>query len=173
MTKKFLEGLAFGGGFALSFLAISYFVAFFAMPVLIPNGFHKVGGSEVGIDPEIYAREAEKNFYELSVEDQIREASVIALVNYVPSADGKFKAIINEFLKKEPNSEFHYSIGDEYPPASYYIKEDVNRGDGQIIFFVGLPAEMKMATTYSDGRIRGLGDMPLQLFREKCSGNNL
>lgn len=172
MVKKFLEGLAFGGGFTLSFLAISYLVAFFAMPILLSKGIPLDETSHVETSREPGTGRASPNFHELTVEDQIKEASVIALVGYELSADGKATAVISEFLKKEPGVEFRYAIGDEYPPASHYVSEGSGRGDGQILFFVGSPAEMRMSSAYSGDRIRGLGDIPLQLFREKCSAED-
>src|SRR5688572_25529893 len=113
--------------------------------------------------------QAHPNFHELPLEEQIRAASVIALVRYEPASGGKVKAVIKEFLKKDPGVELHYNIGDEYAHASHYAGGGSDHGDGVIVFFVGSPAEMRMSTTYSGDRIRGLGDIPLELFREKCT----
>ena len=41
-------------------------------------------------------------------------------------------------------------------------------GDGAVVFFMGSPATMKMAVTYTGDRIHGLGDIPIELLREKC-----
>ena len=78
------------------------------------------------------------------------------------------KAVIKEFLKKDPEVTFHYEIGDEYPSASFYPKPGTDRGDGLVAFFVGSPAEMRLSMTYSGDQISGLGDLPLELFRKKC-----
>ena len=87
---------------------------------------------------------------------------------YEPSSDGKMKAIIKEFLKKKPGTIIYYQVGDEYPAASYYPQEGIEHGDGVIIFFTGSPAKMKMSVTFSDGRICGLSDIPIDLFKKKC-----
>ena len=121
--------------------------------------------------PEVMEKSG-KPFHELSLEDQIKQASVIAIAKYQKSSDGKMKAIINEFLKKEPGTTIYYNIGDEYPGSSYYTKENTMYGDGIIIFFTGSPAIMKMSMTYSGDRIRSLGDIPIELFRKKCKDNN-
>lgn len=113
-----------------------------------------------------------KPFHELSLDDQIKQASVIAIAKYEKSSDGKMKAILKEFLKKEPGTTIYYNIGDEYPGSSYYPKENTMYGDGVIIFFTGSPATMKMSMTYSGDRIRGLGDIPIELFRKKCNDKN-
>jgi len=108
-------------------------------------------------------------FHELPIEDQIKQSSVIALAKFEPSADGKMRAIIKEFLKKRPGTQIHYNIGDEHPSSSYYPSDNKVRGDGVVIFFVGSPASMKMSMTFSDNRILGLGDLPMELFKKKCA----
>jgi hypothetical protein len=44
----------------------------------------------------------------------------------------------------------------------------MNYGDGVVIFFTGSPASMSMSMSFSGDRIHGLGDIPLQLFKQKC-----
>jgi hypothetical protein len=108
----------------------------------------------------------EEPFHELGAEEQIKEATVIALARYERADDGRMKAIIREFLKKQPNTTIYYNVGDEYAPSSYFPKEGMNYGDGVVIFFTGSPASMSMS--FSGDRIHGLGDIPLQLFKQKC-----
>jgi hypothetical protein len=108
------------------------------------------------------------SFHELPIEDQIEQASVIAIARYEPAKDGQMKAVLKEFLKKEEGTTFHYQIGDEYVRSSYYPKQGTSHGDGIVIFFEGSPATMRRTMTYSGDRIHTLGDMPLELFRDKC-----
>jgi hypothetical protein len=171
MAKKFLEGLAFGAGFTISFLALSYVVAFFAMPAFVSRNLITETDSLKG-SPLPSSRMEGPRFHELTVGEKINEASVIALLRYEPISDGEVKAVVREFLKKEPGVDIYYGIGDEYPHASYHVSDKSDRGDGVILFFVGSPAEMRMSATYAGDRIRGLGDIPLQLFREKCSSGS-
>ncbi len=110
----------------------------------------------------------EIDFYDLPVEEQIDRASMIAVAEYVESPDGQMKAIIQEILKKEPNTISYYEIGDEHPSSSYYPQEGYSHGDGLIIFFTGSPATMAVASSFTGNRIRSLGDMPLDLLRSKC-----
>jgi hypothetical protein len=116
--------------------------------------------------------ESGKQFHELELEDQIRRASIIALARYERDPDGKMKAIISEFLKKEPNVTIYYDIGDEYPSASYYPKVNTNYGDGMVMFFTGSPATMRMSMTYFGDRVHSLGDLPIELLRQKCEEPN-
>ena len=155
-----------------------------AYPVAFPDQYIKrfsnatveSFGSEVSIpghensekDFERFENKFEKQFYELSPEEQIARASVIVLAEYEPSSDGKMKAVIKEFLKRDEGITFYYELGDEHPSSSYYPKEDTKYGNGLIIFFEGNPASMRQSLSYYGDRINSLGDMPLELFKSKC-----
>lgn len=105
----------------------------------------------------------------MSIEQQIEASSVIALARFEEAPDGEMKAVIEEVLKKTPGTTFRYDVGDEYPQASRYPRDGTDYGDGIVIFFTGSPATMSMLTTISDDRISGLGDIPVQLFKQKCA----
>jgi hypothetical protein len=113
--------------------------------------------------------ESQVPFYELPVEQQIEEASMIAMARYEEGEGGARRAVITEILKKAPETVSYYEVGDEHPMSSYMQKSDGFHGDGLIIFFTGSPATMSLSVTFDGERIRGLGDIPLALFREKCS----
>jgi hypothetical protein len=118
----------------------------------------------------VVERSGETPFHELSVEQQIEQASMIALAEYEEGEDGRMRAIIREILKKEPGTVSYFDVGDEHGMHSFYDRDDRAHGDGVIIFFTGSPARMALSMTYRGERIGGLGDMPLALFREKCNG---
>lgn len=180
MLKKFIEGLIFGGGFGISFLALSYIAAFLIYPVLTHSTIsHSDFDQQAYIETERPLSSSNitqephkpiKHFYELEVEEQIKKSSVIALLRYEPSPDGKLKAIIKEFLKKDPNTTIYYALGDEHTRSSYYPKKGntSNSDGGVIIFFTGSPASMIMTMTFSGDRIGGLSGIPLELFKKKC-----
>lgn len=178
MFKKFTEGLMFGGGFAISFVVVWYIAAYLIAPMFITSKIEEAANMHFA-DPGAGSlpstlpgadtgRETAVPFHEMSLEDQIKHASVIALAGYEPSADGRMKAVIREFLKKESGAVLYYNVGDEYPSASYYPKANRDYGDGLVIFFVGSPAAMRMSMSYSGDRIRGLGDLPVELLKKKC-----
>jgi hypothetical protein len=177
MLKKFTDGLMFGAGFAISFLIIWYLGAYYISPLIVDSRIQSI------TDDNLAYREMKRHgssgeneaishpkvqFHELTLDEQIKKASVIALAKYEQAPDGKMKAIITEFLKKDPGVTIYYKVGDEYPSSSYYPKANEDRGDGLVIFFVGSPASMRMSMTFSGDRIRGLGDLPIELFRKKC-----
>ncbi len=166
MFKKFIEGLVFGCGFAIAFISIYFIASYFIYPKLINSRFEQA----TTLHSDEHFREPAELFPELTLEEQIKNSSVIVLAKYEPSTDGRMKAILKEFLKKESGVTVHYKIGDEYSPSSYYPnpKGRIFHGDGVVIFFTGSPAVMKMSMTYSGNRIDALGDMPLELLKKKC-----
>jgi hypothetical protein len=177
-VKKFIDGLLFGSGFALAFSIIWYVSAYIIYPTLIDSHFKQTQDDRFsseklpGISSFSESRHESKPFHDLGLAQQIQTSSVIALARFESSDDGKMKAVLKEFLKKDPDITFYYNIGDEYPDSSYYPKNNVGHGDGLVIFFTGSPAMMKRSMPYDGDRIRGLGDMPLELFREKCKATN-
>lgn len=178
MLKKFTKGLVFGGGFAIAFVAVWYIAAYSAIPLLVSSRFEEAASSQPSNAKGTRqpskpgrtdsSRQLTTPFHELGLEEQIQKSSVIALARYEAAPDGKMKAIVKEFLKKDPNVTIYYNVGDEYPTSSYYPKDKISRGDGVVIFFTGSPAMMKMSMTYSGDRIHGLGDLPVELLRKKC-----
>lgn len=110
------------------------------------------------------------HFHEFSLDEKIKQASVIAIATYEPSPDGRIKAVIREFLKKEPNTIIRYKVGDEYASGSFYPNESQRRNTdgGVVVFFVGSPALVQYSVSYSGDRIAGLSDIPVKLLRKKC-----
>jgi hypothetical protein len=178
MFKKFIEGAVFGFGFiliiVLAWFAFSYyFISSSRSPdENLPS--YRINTTPEGLPKpknqpttEYFEKDG-KQFHELSIEEKIQKTSVIALAKYEKADDGKMKAIITEFLKKDPNTEIYYKVGDEYSSSSYYPRDKHDHGDGVVIFFVGSPAEMRSAMSYRGDRITGLSDIPIKLFKEKC-----
>lgn len=168
MLRRFIDGLVFGFGFSLAVLVVGGI----AMVSLAPPDFRPVppavSFSQSELPPTQVQKDPEPQFHDLPIEKQIELASVIALARFEPAADGKMKAVFTEFLKKVPGTTIYYSIGDEYPSASFYPSDAKRFGDGVVVFFVGSPADMRLSMTYTGDRIHSLGDIPLELFRKKC-----
>jgi hypothetical protein len=120
--------------------------------------------------PESFNRiiEPEVQFYDLPLEEQIAKASVIAVARYEAAPDGRMRAIISEILKKESGTVFYYKVGDEHPSSSYFPRENERHGEGLVIFFEGSPATIRLSMSFDGDRIRSLGDLPLELLRNKC-----
>jgi hypothetical protein len=132
--------------------------------------------SEANSHRSIYtAEEREKidNFYQLSVDEKVELASAIAIGSFQEAEDGLQRAIITEFLKKDPDIDLYYDVGDEYASMSSYPNEHEYSYDKSehnfIVFFAGNPPMMRTGTTYHGDRISGLNDIPVKLLREKCN----
>ena len=181
MLKKFIDGLIFGCGFSIAFIVIWFIASLVITPIITRNVIQEADKTVANINSdsqEILPKNDsvkpsnEKQFYEVPLEEQISKSSVIALAKFEKTADGKMKAIIKEFLKKDSNTVIHYAIGDEYLRGSYYPSANSNQGDGLVIFFVGSPASMQLSVSYTGNRITGLADLPIELFRKKCQAPN-
>ena len=170
MLKKFWSGFVFGAGFSVAVALAAWLmiqvssmrsdgspVYFGSAPALRESGQQEVIGTQYPL------------LHDLPIEQRVERASVIIVTKFESAADGRKKAVVAEILKQAPGTRFNYKVGDEYPAASYYPREGVDRGDGSVVFFEGVPAEMRYSSTYRDGRISGLGDIPLELFRDKCA----
>lgn len=171
MLERFVSGLMFGAGFAVAFVMVGWMMLGAVLPrVFAPwESTHSIEGPVWASEP--YNEEDGPAFHELSLDQQIERASVIAIARFESAPDGERKAIFREVLKQSPGTTFHYKLGDEYARASYYPRDDFSKGDGVVIFFVGSPASMRMSMTYSGDRIQSLGDIPLELFKQKCESS--
>ena len=105
------------------------------------------------------------NFHELPLEKQVQSASVIAFTTY-KKEDGKLKSVITSIPKQTPGATFNWHVGDEYTPSIRYPRENTTYGEGEVMFFTGSPPMMRYSATYSDGRVSGLGDIPVQKLTE-------
>ena len=170
MLQKFFSGLVFGAGF---FVAVALLGWLASSLLLVPSEGRAIyfGGSPVqevsgGMQG---AGGKQPPLYDLPLEQMIERASAIIVTRFEAAADGRRKAVVAEILKRDPGTRFPYQVGDEYPSASYYQKEGEDRGDGAVVFFEGVSADARYSTTFRGDRVSGLGDIPLKLFREKCT----
>jgi hypothetical protein len=120
------------------------------------------GGAAVPSRPTVQ----HENFHELPLEKKIEAASVIAIAKYQKEGD-RNKCIISEILRQVPDTKFYYKVGDEFRQCSHYLKPGEDRGDGQLMFFVGNPAGFRYSSSFRGERLPGLGDMPFDLLRKE------
>lgn len=170
--KRFTEGLLFGAGFAISFTVVWYVAAYVIFPATVGPKIEKEANKQLSeynskvVPPEV-RREMERPFHEMGPEESIAAASAIALAKYEPAPDGRMKAVVTEFLKKELDAKVPYDIGDEYSSGSYYPKENVSRGEALLLFSKTRRSQEQVPWPFYHDRIAGLGDMPMELFRKK------
>lgn len=166
MLRKFAEGLVFGAGFSIAMVVVALITAPGLVSKCSPSlrsAFDVQSSQVFGLDQE------EEPFYMLPVAAQIDRASVIVLLRYEPTPDGRMKAVVQEILKQDVDATFHHSVGDEHHSSSYYPQEGTERGDGAILFFTGSRPLERLSVSFHGDRIHGLGGMPLELFRKKCT----
>lgn len=104
-------------------------------------------------------------FSDWTVEKQIQSASVIAITTFKKDG-GKLISIITAIPKQAAGNAFNYQIGDEYARGTRYERENMEYGDGEVIFFTGSPPMMRLSMTYANGRVTGLGDIPIAKLNE-------
>lgn len=178
MFRKFLDGMAFGAGFGIACVALYLFVSFVVLPAVVDTNVRNPDAPEVVVPERGHVPPGDswtetdfRAFFDASIDERIDASTAIALAKYERSDDGRMKAVISEYLKLEAGVKIQYGVGDEHPSSSYYPTAGEIRGDGLVIFFAGSPARMVMSTSVSGDRITGLSDIPLELFREKCTNN--
>ena len=108
-----------------------------------------------------------EQFHAMSLDERIKHASAIALTRIEKTSDGKQRQVIQEFLKKTPGVTIYNEIGSEFQ-SSYVSSDDMDYGDGAIVFFLGSPARAISWSYFSGDRIDNLEGIPLTLLREKC-----
>ena len=114
------------------------------------------------------AQTDQKPFQTLPPEERVRRATAILLTKH-QNDGGKVKAVVSEILKR-PESGLPYSVGDEYVDLSRYAGGDADYGDGEVVFFIDSALDSRESITYRNGRITGLGDMPLDTLRAMSRG---
>lgn len=105
------------------------------------------------------------DFHAWPISKQIDAASLIMRTEY-QKVDGRTKCIIVEILKQAPNTKFYYKVGDEFPELGRMREIDKENEDGQIAFFVGSPASMRYATSYTEGHLGGIGRVSIDELRQ-------
>jgi len=166
VSQVFLKGLVFGLGLVVA-LSLSYGV------YRVSSGF-TLNPAPAATPSESQASDLDRtqpDFSDLSIEERIARSSVIFVGRFEDAPDGKQRAIISEVLKRDDGAVFPFSLGDEYHRASIYPEPGVNYGTGVIVFLTGKEASFKASVSVHADRVFGLGDMPLDLFREKCSSD--
>jgi len=78
---------------------------------------------------------------------------------------------IREILLLRPGVTFYYKVGDSFPMLGpeQQLGPVESHSEGQIVFLVGSPASFKESVSVYDGRLGALGDMPMDVLKEKIA----
>lgn len=172
LIKKFISGLVFGFGFSIAvMIAVTIWINV-VVPIEVQRGSSVSHGSSrsVTIEPDNKYPLIE-NFSDLSLDQKIEHASAILITSISKGADGSYESRVSEILKKPDDVSLYYKIGDEFDHHMAYEKyesEGMSVPKGFIVFMNGNPATEKYSMSYSGERIRSLGDITMEQFREKC-----
>ena len=104
------------------------------------------------------------DFYKWPIEKQVAEATVIARATWRVEGDD-YKCIVAEVIKKAPDAVFNYAPGEEFQRGNKRARPNVTYGDGQVIFFTGVPPTLRYITAVKEGRLIGLTDTTLETLR--------
>ena len=164
MFKVFVKGFVFGVGALVAFLLGLIFYKLI--------GAYEFSSSLHADQPVIASEDAAQqrvrlNFGDMTLEQQITEASVIFVTRFEAGEDGRQKAIISEILKSPSGGAFPFVVGDEYGRLSVYSSNSSEFGEGNVTFMTGVPPEFQLSITIREGRVGSFGGIPLDKLREK------
>lgn len=170
MLKKFISGLVFGLGFAISVIVVFLLSLTFLAPMFFQTHPDSAGLSSSSTVTDKNSK-AEIDFNSLSVESKIENSSAIIITEIGKDSTGEYKAKVADILKLKDGVSLYYKKGDIYNDHTDYKKyypDESSIPKGFIIFMSGNPAQMRYAVSYSGDRIHSLGDITMDLFKEKC-----
>lgn len=131
-------------------------VAAWLVPMLAPEFYMRRFATASGVPSERL-----ESWEGLALEEKLKRSTVVLITENKREGD-KIKAIIKDIPKHDPDTTFHYALGDEYRPLSATIRENTTYGEGAIVLLQGSPASMRESYSIYNGSISGLGDMPLE-----------
>jgi hypothetical protein len=100
----------------------------------------------------------------LSLEEKLQKSSAIVFADLKPM-DGKFQAIATDVLVLTPGTKIYYKPGQEIPRLSHASDGITDWGDGAVALLAGSPASVQESYSVRNGRVSGLGDIPVEELR--------
>ncbi len=172
MINKLISGFVAGLGFSIAVILVvtvwlnyTNNISYSSVPMTIKD----TNSASVPFDDKYPFIE---NFSDLPLDEKIDKATAIIVTNIEKNASGIYQTKVTEILKKNPDVEMYYNVGEIYEDYSDYNKyetEGMFVPKGFIVFMGGNPASMMYSTSFSGGRVGSLGGISLELLREKCS----
>ena len=115
--------------------------------------------------------ESYNSFHDRPLHEKISQASVIFSMRYEPQGD-KMIGVVDRILKKSSDIVFYYEEGDHYAGSDFTPEENVSHGEGMVHFCLGNPATVVSGSSIHNGRIPGLGDIPINDFIKMVEQRN-
>jgi len=130
------------------------------LPLVAPDFYMRRVTASSGV-----AKQALEPWEGLSFDEKVKRSSMVLITEYRRDGD-KLRAIIKEIPKRVPGTQFHYALGEEYPPSTVTPKENTTYGEGDLVLLQGSPATRRESYSIYNGSIPGLADLPLSKVRE-------
>jgi hypothetical protein len=106
-----------------------------------------------------------RNFAKWPVERQVGSSTLILRTEW-KLADGIYKCIIAEVIKRKGNGDLPYRVGEEYPIDNIQAREGMDVGDGELLFFTGSPPDWQYSSVIRGGRVVGMGGITVDTIRD-------
>jgi hypothetical protein len=100
----------------------------------------------------------------LSLEEKLQRSSAVLFADLKP-INGQLRAIATDILVLTPGTEIYYRPGQEITSLSHTTDGITDWGDGTVAFLAGSPASIQESYSVRNGRVSGLGDMPVEELR--------
>lgn len=163
MIQKFKEGLVFGLGFGISFIALSYIFAYLLFPIFVePQIENSISNVTSNIKPSNF--ESIESWNSLSPNEMIKKSSALIVIRYKPMDEDLMTAYIAEIYKKDASVEVSSKIGDRRENSDFYARGMGMDRNGSVVLLTGSPAKERSTLYLYDNRLAGAGDMPLEVL---------
>lgn len=163
MLQKFKEGLVFGLGFGISFIALSYMFAYLLFPIFVePQLENSISNVTSNIKPSSF--ESIESWNSLSANKKIEKSSAVIIIRYKPTDEGLMTAYVAEIHKKDASVEVSSKIGDRREHSDFYARGMGMDRNGSVVFLTGSLAKERSTLYLYDNRLAGAGDMPLEIL---------
>ncbi|GAB3272692.1 hypothetical protein [Parahaliea aestuarii] len=159
MIRRFFHGMAFGAGFTIAAILIVY---------LLESSSLMKEQEEIAALRSAHD-EIVEDFSNLSPGEKARMSSVIFVVRYFPSSEGRFIAEVDEVLKVANGIKFPHKPGDSFPGANYQADSVSGYGSHGLVMMVGEKPRLRTVSYFDGVRIGSFGNITLDEFRELVS----
>ncbi|MEL7025046.1 MAG: hypothetical protein AAGL69_15025 [Pseudomonadota bacterium] len=97
-------------------------------------------------------REYSDNFNSLSIEEQVKRASVVG-VALIEIDDGKIEGVVSEIFKQAVGADLDTEVGERLPALQQPYNDQLTYGDAIVFFMTGTPPAFRRGISVFDGKL--------------------
>jgi hypothetical protein len=154
MIKVFVKGIVFGLGVCFSVAAfLAVYMIFFHS-----SNLHFTSVSNA-------------SWHETPVASKVATSSVIVVLKFKHSKNGKLVPFVDEFLKKDNGVDFYYEVGDIYQTLASTFQKYAKEGDKVVMMFTGENAQHMTSMSVTSDKIKSLENSSLSQIKSMVGGN--